>query len=431
MPSSVPVAGWDSPLDSGQPFSEVLSLSTPPDRPGSSGSAPPAEPAQGPGEAGDENNTAAAGPEVPATGTAGSSRERAQRRSGPLQRGEGHARRAVGSPPLGSAGTTDLISPAGSAKTQAGGVALDVDQSPVASPAPASSALPAVSEPSTVAEGPVASDAPAGAGSEARGADAALSTLIPAENVPEPSPAASAAAQQHPNTLGAGSTNEGARHNRAPTDVPGEGDAAARGVVDRAPAPDSAALRSGPVRIQPNGASPGAEASALTGATAGTSVSAAVRAEEVLELAEFPDGGGGTTGLDIGDLAASISRPLAMGSGDYSVQVSLHPPELGEVRALLSLQGDVLHVTLTPEHSNGFDALSEAMPALHEQLAGGGVEVHVSLGQPGDPAGGDGRGASEGAPVGTAQPDDATPIVSVAAVPMRAAADPGRIHLVL
>ncbi len=103
------------------------------------------------------------------------------------------------------------------------------------------------------------------------------------------------------------------------------------------------------------------------------------------DLAEFPDGAAGTAAstLDVGDLAASISRPLAAGNGDYSVQVSLHPPELGEVRALLSLQGDVLHVTLTPEHASGFEALSDAMPALHEQLAGGGVEVNVTLGPTG------------------------------------------------
>ena len=189
-------------------------------------------------------------------------------------------------------------------------------------------------------------------------------------------------------------------------------------MADRGAAPGSAALRSGPVRIQVNGTTPGATASALSAATTGTSGTAAVSAEEVLELAEFPDAGGGTTGVDISDLAASISRPLAGGSGDYSVQVSLHPPELGEVRALLSLQGDVLHVTLTPEHSSGFDALSDAMPALHEQLAGGGVEVHVTLGQPGDPEGGDDRAAAEAGRAGKAPSDDATPAVSVSAIPI-------------
>ena len=177
---------------------------------------------------------------------------------------------------------------------------------------------------------------------------------------------------------------------------------------------------------------PGAAASALSAATTGTGTSGtvAVSADEVLELAEFPDAGGGTTGVDISDLAASISRPLAGGSGDYSVQVSLHPPELGQVRALLSLQGDVLHVTLTPEHSGGFDALSDAMPALHEQLAGGGVEVHVTLGQPGDPEGGDGRGAAEDGLARTAASENATPDVPVAAIPI-STAGPGRIHLVL
>ena len=151
-----------------------------------------------------------------------------------------------------------------------------------------------------------------------------------------------------------------------------------------------------------------------------------------LGLAEFPDGGGGTTGasVDVSDLAASISRPLAGGSGDYSVQVSLHPPELGEVRALLSLQGDVLHVTLTPEHSSGFEALSDAMPALHDQLSGGGVEVNVTLGHPGDPQGGDGGGAADARSAGGTSADGATPAARPSASPTTNA-DPGRIHLVL
>jgi hypothetical protein len=152
----------------------------------------------------------------------------------------------------------------------------------------------------------------------------------------------------------------------------------------------------------------------------------------VSETAEFPDEGAGTAGatVDIDDLAASISRPLAAGSGEYSVQVSLHPPELGEVRALLSLQGDVLHVTLTPEHSSGYDALSDAMPALHEQLAGRGVEVNVTLGQPGDTRGEDGwRPAHAGA--STSGPsDEASPDVTPSAIPVNAGG-PGRINLVL
>ena len=178
-----------------------------------------------------------------------------------------------------------------------------------------------------------------------------------------------------------------------------------------------------------------ATASAPAAATmvgAGPAEARAVSAEGVFESAEFPDGGAGTAAptVDIDDLAASISRPLAGGSGEYSVQVSLHPPELGEVRALLSLQGDVLHVTLTPEHASGFDALSDAMPALHEQLAGGGVEVNVTLGQPGDSQGEDGwRPAHAGASTSDLS-DDATQAVPPPAFPV-AAGSPGRINLVL
>ena len=110
--------------------------------------------------------------------------------------------------------------------------------------------------------------------------------------------------------------------------------------------------------------------------------------------------------------------------------VSLHPPELGEVRALLSLQGDVLHVTLTPEHASGFEALSEALPTLHDQLAGGGVEVNVTLGQPGDTPGGEGRAASDPGPGDGASSGGTTPPAAPPVVPITGGS-PGRIHLVL
>jgi flagellar hook-length control protein FliK len=137
-----------------------------------------------------------------------------------------------------------------------------------------------------------------------------------------------------------------------------------------------------------------------------------------------------TPNVDVDDLAASISRPLAGGNGDYSVQVSLHPPELGEVRALLSLQGDVLHVTLTPEHASGFEALSDALPALHEQMAGGGLEVNVTLGQPGDSQGEDGQRPARSGPPASVPSDDATPASAPTAF-TSSSDGPGRIHLVL
>jgi hypothetical protein len=434
MPSSVPVAGGDS-QDDVQPFSEVLSLSSP-DHPASSDSAPPPEPSQSPDDAHDESGTAATTvPEGPAARTAGAPRERAQRRAGPSEPGDGHVRRAVGSPPLSPAGKADQIPRSGPTHTQAEGVVVDVDQSLGATHPLATSETPGLPLPSTAVVAPTASStlsdgrAVSVARIEVPGGDHVLSTRAPAQDGSGPETVAGLAAQL-PHTLGAGSTSEGASRNPAHADVTGEGDGEARGGAERGAAPGSAAVRSGPVRIQVNGTTPGAAASAMSAATAGSFGTAAASAAEVLEPAEFPDAGGGTAGVDISDLAASISRPLAGGNGDYSVQVSLHPPELGEVRALLSLQGDVLHVTLTPEHPSGFDALSDAMPALHEQLAGGGVEVHVTLGQPGDPGGGDGRAAAEAGRAGTAPSDDATPAVSVSAIPM-STGGPGRIHLVL
>ena len=202
-------------------------------------------------------------------------------------------------------------------------------------------------------------------------------------------------ATNRPHSFDVGTPDEDGRAAPAPAGASEAGHTGARGSVDPEGAPGSVVLRAGSLHGEPAASAPSATASALnastvTAAGTGSSRSGAVSAQEGSTVAAFPDveGAIGSSGLDIGDLAASISRPLAAGGGDYSVQVSLHPPELGQVRALLSLQGDVLHVTLTPEHSSGFDALSDALPTLHDQLAGGGVEVHVSLGQPGDQPGG-------------------------------------------
>jgi hypothetical protein len=429
MPSSVPVAGGDSSQDDAPPFSEVLSLSSA-DHPSSSGSSSPTEPAPVPDEARDQSEgTAATVSEVASASTAGGSPVRAQRRGGPSERDDGHVPRTIGSPKLSRAGKTDQIIPSGPTQGQPGeGIAIDADRSLGATRPLATSATPAapgLSLRSTTAVAATASDGtPASAvrAGSSSGNDV-LSTLAPAlEGDPDPSTVASSATHV-PHTPGAGSTGE----NQAPAAVTAAENAEVRALADRGSAPASLGVRPVPVRIVVNGSAPDAAASALSASAPGTPGPASVSAEE---LSEFPDVGEGTAGVDISDLAASISRPLAGGSGDYSVQVSLHPPELGEVRALLSLQGDVLHVTLTPDHSTGFDALSDAMPALHEQLAGGGVEVHVTLGQPGDPEGGDGRAAAEAGRAAKAPSDDAPPAVSGSPIPI-GTGGPGRIHLVL
>ena len=46
--------------------------------------------------------------------------------------------------------------------------------------------------------------------------------------------------------------------------------------------------------------------------------------------------------LDVEGLSGSISRPLSDGNGTYTVTVALHPPELGHLQAVMSLDGNDL-----------------------------------------------------------------------------------------
>jgi flagellar hook-length control protein FliK len=99
------------------------------------------------------------------------------------------------------------------------------------------------------------------------------------------------------------------------------------------------------------------------------------------------DGRDGTSAEDVGldstGLATNISGVLSRGSGNYNVVLNLHPPELGQVQARISLRGDLLQVDLSPEHAAAHDALESALPALRDHLAQAGVEVDVTLGDPG------------------------------------------------
>jgi flagellar hook-length control protein FliK len=91
--------------------------------------------------------------------------------------------------------------------------------------------------------------------------------------------------------------------------------------------------------------------------------------------------------LDVDGLSGSISRPLSDGNGTYTVTVALHPPELGHVQAVVSLDGNDLSVALTAQTQTGHDALANAADALKNQLARGGVNVNVTLRDPGSQGG--------------------------------------------
>jgi hypothetical protein len=153
----------------------------------------------------------------------------------------------------------------------------------------------------------------------------------------------------------------------------------------------------------------------------------AVPAEALLPPASSP---GGAPGPDLQALSSSFTRTLAPGNGDYSVSVSMFPPELGQVRALLSLRGDILQVVLTPHQEIGHDALAAALPALRDQLASGGLHVDVSLGQPGSDTGEERGPASRPAAHADQVHADPSPRPTTASAPMADGPD-ARIHLVL
>ena len=135
----------------------------------------------------------------------------------------------------------------------------------------------------------------------------------------------------------------------------------------------------------------------------------------------------GASALDVEGLSGSISRPLSDGNGTYTVTVALHPPELGHLQAVVSLDGNDLQVSLTAQTQTGHDALANAADALKDQLARGGVNVNVTLRDPGSQSGGEERYRP---PTTSGQASFVTE-GSAAAAPTQSGLGAGQIHLVL
>jgi flagellar hook-length control protein FliK len=446
MPSLEPVAGANAQEDGAPTFSEVLSLSSP-DLPSPNGASAPSAATPDSGATHGQMNTAPTTvPEQAPPDRADSTGRRGHRPADPSGTREHHGRGA-GSPDAPVAdrsGATGADSAPSSTPTQAETSGVEPEEAAAGALVLAPSTAPAPPSTAPAPANPAASAALAIGETGAGGTDAtpqlvstasedgpALVSDAPSNDVPS----SGAVSGTVPPDATVGSDQNGIGSNPTPTVRTPDGTTGSTDVrisADRTTPAGSNAFHVGSEPVQATGSSSAAPASMPSTAGAGTVAIATGPADGAPELAEFPDGGAATEAptLDISDLAASISRPLAGGNGEYSVQVSLHPPELGEVRALLSLQGDVLHVTLTPEHPSGFDALSDAMPALREQLAGGGVEVNVTLGQPGDTQGEEGWRPAQPGPSVTSPSDDAAPAVTPPAFAMHSGS-PGRIHLVL
>ena len=168
-----------------------------------------------------------------------------------------------------------------------------------------------------------------------------------------------------------GATTEAAPVHAAP--APAEAAAALRSVATPTPVPHL--MNESP--LAPSDASRGVASVSRAGASAAPSApSAAAQA---------------ASSLDVDGLSGSISRPLSDGNGAYTVTVALHPPELGHVQAVMSLDGNDLSVSLSAQTQTGHDALANAADALKNQLARGGVNVNVTLRDPGSQGGAEER----------------------------------------
>ena len=163
---------------------------------------------------------------------------------------------------------------------------------------------------------------------------------------------------------------------------------------------------------------------AASGVEAGRTLAGGPSSADSL-TAPLPTGQGST--LDVDELSGSISRPLSEGNGTYSVTVAMHPPELGHIQAVVALEGNDLQVSITPQTAVGHDALRASVDVLKHQLARGGVQVNVTLRDPGTQSGGDGRYQANSGRSGT--PLSAPVLAEPAVLPVLTAG--GQIHLVL
>jgi len=133
-----------------------------------------------------------------------------------------------------------------------------------------------------------------------------------------------------------------------------------------------------------------------------------------------------TSPVNLKYLSEVISRPLSNGNGTYTVVIALHPSELGQLQAVVSLERDELRVFITPQTQAGHTAMSTNVDALKTQLAQGGMSVNVTLRDPGSHARGDAWPEPDRIRSEPAASKDPLFASSITPEP-----DPGQIHLML
>lgn len=133
-----------------------------------------------------------------------------------------------------------------------------------------------------------------------------------------------------------------------------------------------------------------------------------------------------STSLDVAELAGTISRAAFGTDGSYTLNVTMHPSELGHVQAVVSLSGDNLHVAIAAQTPTGHAALASAVDSLKSELSRGGLNVDVSLR---DPESRSQRGNEEPSRSGS---PDSDPETGPSGTPAEASAlATSQIHLIL
>jgi hypothetical protein len=130
--------------------------------------------------------------------------------------------------------------------------------------------------------------------------------------------------------------------------------------------------------------------------------------------------------LDVSSLATSISQATLGSDGSYTINVAMHPSDLGHVQAVVSLNGVNLHVAITPQTPTGHAALASAVETLKSELSRSGLNVNVSLRDPESRSGPRYPDAQRSVPIGA---DES--VAEGEATPVPESLNASQIHLIL
>jgi hypothetical protein len=132
------------------------------------------------------------------------------------------------------------------------------------------------------------------------------------------------------------------------------------------------------------------------------------------------------TSFDVSNLASSITQATLGSDGSYTINVAMHPSDLGHVQAVVSLNGVDLHVAISAQTPTGHAALANAVETLKSELSRSGLNVNVSLRDPESRSGTRNEDAQRSVQIGA---DESA--VESESPPMPKSLNASQIHLVL